>query len=357
MAKTSKKTQIAAVDGGNGGANGVMGNKMVYIPSVRAAATGDTLDIGSGIGQMDYKFVDWGGFRYLYGDDVNRVSKRALERHIGAERYGNEFHQWLVAVTLGELGVTSGEVDLTLFAPPGLYNKVKDRVISGFMHKGGQVGIQFKGDKKPRAWNYSSVTVWPEGLAMVAALMLNDKGQLVNEELFGGDVLILDVGVHTLDVVMMQNGDFNPEALNTATWEDGGVDVHVRQPVLNIVRKKDEDFSGISEDEIDAAFRSADKKLVKGTAEADLSSLIDKYAKRHAEWIANNIIDRHYHGLRGIKSCIVGGGMADQLVPFLKEWYGPKIFDRHTDKVASKIHPAYWNAVGGYKLALANLED
>src|ERR1041385_9576659 len=91
--------QIASVDAGNGGTNAVLarpgGNhKTFYEPSVRAAASGDSLGLGKEW-EIDYEYVDWNGHRYVTGDDVIRVTRRALERHMGINRYGNEFHQFL----------------------------------------------------------------------------------------------------------------------------------------------------------------------------------------------------------------------------------------------------------------------
>ena len=77
---------------------------------------------------------------------------------MGANRYGNEFHQFLVAVALAKLGVKEGAVDLTVFAPPGLFNDMKPHIKKRFTEGGGEVTIQLSGDKKPRKWHYENVT-------------------------------------------------------------------------------------------------------------------------------------------------------------------------------------------------------
>ena len=146
----------------------------------------------------------------MTGDDVIRVTRRGLERHMGSNRYGNEFHQFLVAVSLAKLGVKDGKVDLNLFAPPGLYNDLKPLIQERFMEDGGKVEIKLKGDKKPRAWAYKSVTVWPEGIGAAACFVLDDNGELVPSDVLTGDVVVLDIGAHTLDAVLLTNGNFNP---------------------------------------------------------------------------------------------------------------------------------------------------
>ncbi len=107
---------IASIDTGNGGCkaelakSGGGGRKSHYEPSVRASATGDTLGLGKGaIGELSYEYADWNGHRYVTGDDVIRVTKRGLERHMGSNRYGNEMHQFLTALALAKMGVKEGK--------------------------------------------------------------------------------------------------------------------------------------------------------------------------------------------------------------------------------------------------------
>lgn len=127
---------IISTDAGNGGTNAVMaktngGFKSHYVPSVRASATGASLGLGKGM-ELQYEYVDWNGHRYVVGDDVIRVTRRNLERHMGGNRYGNEFHQFLVATAVAGLGVKEGTVDLTLFAPPGMFLEAKRMITNGF---------------------------------------------------------------------------------------------------------------------------------------------------------------------------------------------------------------------------------
>ena len=76
---------VISVDAGNGGVNAVRKKgktfERVYFPSVRAAATGDSLGLGSQF-EMDVEYVDWGGHRYFVGDDV-AASRSGVERHQG----------------------------------------------------------------------------------------------------------------------------------------------------------------------------------------------------------------------------------------------------------------------------------
>ena len=52
-----------------------------------------------------------------------------------------------------------------------------------------------------------------------------------------GDTIILDIGAYTLDALKMVYGNFNSEGLDHATWENGGLNAHLREPVLRAVKQ------------------------------------------------------------------------------------------------------------------------
>lgn len=357
---------IASVDAGNGGTNAVLaqakGYKSFYEPSVRATATGDTLGLGKGL-ELQYDYVDWGGHRYVTGDDVIRISRRQLEHHIGVNRYGNEMHQFLVANALARLGVKSGTVDLTLFAPPGLYNDLKVFIRDRFSQRGGKVEISIKGDKKPRKFQYEKITVWPEGIGAGACFILDDNGNPVASDALEGEVVILDFGAYTLDAIQMSNANFNSESLQHATWEAGGVHVHIREPILRVVKKQlGDDAARLTVDDIDRVIRlgsvSGDYILTVAGLDADLKPLLDRYCERYAEWVSNNIADGVFDGFRGIKSVILVGGGAGLVEPYLSKqtWYGNKILDRKKHQSTKDLHPVDMNAVGGLRFAMHRLK-
>ena len=352
---------IASVDAGNGGVKAVLaksgsGYKSHYEPSVRAPATGDSLNFGKGaIGESELEYVDWNGFRYATGDSVLSVTRRGLERHMGSNRYGNEFHQFLVALALAKLGVKEGEVDLTLFAPPGLYSELKPEIQRRFSEKGGGVEIQLSGDKKPRAWRYSKVSVLPEGIGAAACLVLDDSGEFVPSNVLEGEVAVLDIGAYTLDALAFSEGNFNAETLQHATWENGGTHTHIREPILKTIKKQGEDFAHLTVDDIDRVIRlgsvSGDYTLRAAGYDIDLKPLLDKRRERYAEWIANNIGDGVFNQFRGFRSVILVGG-AGLVEDYMHKWYGDKIFNPKKHKTTARLHPIDMNAVGGLRYAL-----
>jgi hypothetical protein len=361
---------IVSADAGNGGTNVVMaktggGYKRHYEPSVRAVATGQSLGLGADF-EMQYDYVDWYGNRYITGDDVIRVTRRGLERHMGSNRYGDEFHQFLVANALARLGVKQGTVDLTLFAPPGLFASAKQEILKRFSDKEGVVEIKLKGDKKARQWRYERLNVLPEGIGAAMCFMFDEEGQPLSDDFLNGEIVVLDIGAFTLDALKLQEGDLNPESLEHATWQNAGVNTHVREPLLRTVQRFNEDFSVVTLDDMDVVLRrgftEGDYHLRVAGQELDLQSAVEGICERYADWVANNICDGVFNGFRGIKAVVLVGGGAVMVAQKLLDIYGAynlnapakggKIVDIRKHPATKKVHPVDMNAVGGLRYAL-----
>jgi hypothetical protein len=241
-----------------------------------------------------------------------------------------------------------------------MYNELKAHMPKRFLENGAEVTIKLKDDKKPRIWRYENIVVWPEGIGAAACFVIDDKGEFVASSILSGDTVVLDLGAHTLDALKLVDGNFNPEALEHATWEAGGVHVHIREPILRVLKQKSDDFASLSVDDVDRAIRlglvSGDFTLRYGGFEVNIKPLLDKYRERYAEWVANNIGDGVFDGFRGTKSVILVGGGATLVEDHLKKWYGDKLLDRQKHKSTQKIHPVDMNAVGGLRFALMRLK-
>lgn len=351
---------IVAVDAGNGFTNAVRAKGKSYdsigFPSVRAAVTGDSLGLGEQF-EMSIDYVQWGSFRYSLGDDVF-MSRKAVERHQGAFRYGDEFWLFLVSVALGKLlPKKGGSVDLTVFAPPALFFDAKEGIEYRLKQTKNIITVQFKGDKKPRVFKIASLTVHPEGLGAVGCYALDDAGKPIVSDILTGDTVVLDMGMYTIDALQMSEGKFNPESLQSATWEGQGIKAHMLDILLNQVKKAGADFELLTTDDIDLCLRNGlktgDYALVSGASSIDLQKAVNKQAVRYGDWIANNIIDGVFNGLRGVKSLILVGGGATLVQDHLKTQYPNKILDASQHNHVADVHPTLLNAVGGLRLALA----
>ena len=360
----SDSVHIVSIDAGNGMTNAILakpkgGYKRVNFPSVRATATGDSLGIGKQF-ELSYDFVDWGSHRYMYGDDAIAYARSGLERHQGAFRYGDEFHRFLIAVAIGKLGITEGQVDLTMFAPPGMFADAKKTTKKRFAEAGGHVAIKFK-RKQAVSWQYSNLTIWPEGIGAAACFALDDTGQPANSDTLSGETVILDLGMYTLDALQMSDGNFNPESLQHATWENDGIRANILEPILRVLKKQATDLQLLTTDDVDVVLRRAINGgtylLRAGRVEVDLEELFAKYSERYAERIANNIIDGVFNGLRGVRSLVLVGGGAILVDEYLRKWFGEKLLDFASSKTTKDIHPVDANCIGGIRLAKMRLKQ
>lgn len=348
---------IVSVDTGNGMTNGQVFDtqrgtlKGLYIPSVRSVASKATLGLK---GELDKQWIDWYGMTYYVGEDCLIGTRTAIEKHMGAGRYGEEFSRFMAAVTMARAGVKSGVVDLTLFAPPGLYLEARRAIQANFA---GAVKLTLKGDKKPREWRYENVTVWPEGIGAVFALIYDDGGHVIETDILNGDVVVLDIGVFTLDALRLVGGRFDADSLEQATWENAGINTHVWQPALKFLRKQNEDFSVLTEDDIDATLRrgfaAGNWSLTVAGKEVGMRDWFSARFDKYADWIANNICDGVFNGFRGIRSVILVGGGAAMVSDKLRDLYPDKIVNMKSYPHLKKLHPGDLNAIGGLRYALA----
>jgi hypothetical protein len=350
---------IVSIDAGNGGTNGALaqkkGYKSVYFPSVRAAASGESLGLGAGF-ELDSQWVEWANNRYLYGDSVF-ISRKAIERHTGSNRYGNEFHLFLIAIALGQLIPEGGSVDLTLFAPPAMFVNAKATIQERLSRLDNTLAIKFKGDAKPRIYTIEKLTVLPEGVGALFCIALDEQGKPVGKDVLSGENVILDGGLFTLDALQISNGNVNPEKLSSATWEGQGIRAHILEPVLALAKKSGRDFELITIDDIDRTLRNGvntgDYTLTSGGSKVDLKPAIDKYSERYSHWIANQVIDGVFDELRGIKSLIFVGGAAILCAHHMQSQYNGKVFSFAQAKQTAKVLPIDANCVGGLRYAIA----
>lgn len=354
----NKQPALVSVDPGNGGTNGVIANasgypKFDYFPSVRARSLAVNIE-DAGISTLKYETYDWRGERYVIGNDVVHVTSRALERHRGYNRYGNEFHMFLVACSLARLGVPSGEVMLTLFAPPGLYSDAKKAIKKVFEGQTFTIGTN-KG-KRHQEWYIAGVNVLPEGVGAVGAVAFDSDGKPANTTLLNGRTAFIDIGAYTIDTLTLVDGRLDQERMQRATLENSGIFTFVIEPVLSLVHDQGAAFGLVTQDAIDLLLQNKAPRILRvGGHEVDLTQAIEDRFGLYAEWIANNIIDTELAGLREIERVFLVGGGAQMVEKYLQKMYRGKVVKAGKADPFYGVHPAYWNIVGGLRMTMNHL--
>jgi hypothetical protein len=196
--------------------------------------------------------------------------------------------------------------------------------------------------------------------------IVDDEGQPTDTELLSGEIVVLDIGAFTLDALKVTDGMFNPESLEHATWENAGVNTHVREPLLRMLHKKSDDFRVLTVDDIDGVLRrgftDGDFGMRVAGVEINLEASVGALCERYADWIANNICDGVFNGFRGIKAVVLVGGGALLVAEKLYNIYGTydaknagkggKILETGKHPLTKKVSPVDMNAVGGLRFAL-----
>lgn len=344
-----------AVDAGNGITNAAKdikrGYELIAFPSGRAEVTGETLDAG---GEMQYEWYEWNGIRYAVGDEALKASGRYI-RPIGRDRYGEEFHQFLVAVACCQLGIKKGGVDLTLFAPTENFRERRAKMESNFRQNGGQVSIRVKGERNVRKFNYENVRILPEGLASAFCFTMDDKGNSIDDDTLAGDVLIVDIGAYTLDIIYLVNGQFNAEYLDKSSYAKFGLFDTVYSKISNKVNSMGRDWSTKNDNDIDATIRqgieTGDYSIHSAGKSIDLKPMLTHNVRLYTDAAINEVFERHYDGLRGIKSMILVGGGADLMESYFKDAYGNKVINSNKHPNTKGIGAVFMNAVGGLRSA------
>jgi hypothetical protein len=349
---------FVAVDAGNGFTNAVSSKlkgklTKVSFPSVRADAPNRTLNLGVGL-EVQYEVVEWLGNYYTYGADTVRLSAGSLERHHGRDRYGDEFQGMLVAIAMAKMKIPSKKkINLTLFMPPGLINEeYKKHVVDSFKH-----GLSIVINGKEHEWEFNKINVFPEGLGAMVSFAISHTLKQLKNGVFDGDIVIIDAGTYTLDILLVRDGNFDPASLETATWGSDGLFHHIISPLIQVVHKHDDDFKVVTPDMIDKAIyeshygrgctvKSANKVI-------HLDDALERVSLRYANWLTKNILDTHYRSLLGVKSVILVGGGAHLLRQHLEKdlQFGQKILDYGELSCVKNVRPTELNAVGGQRMA------
>lgn len=346
---------VVACDSGNGFCNAVKAlsksTKSVAFPSVRSQATGNTLGL-DGL-ELRIDWVRWNEQLWIVGDDVH-LSSRSSERHQGRDRYGDEFHQFIVATALARLGCR-GNVDLSILLPPGMYAERKEIVREVFTAHN-EVEIQLRDDKQVRKMTYERVRVWPESVAGMANFVFDSSGNISTDNTLAGRVLCIDIGSYTLDTIVLENASLNVEMMQFASEMAGGLRANILEPVLRAVSSSGRDFSVATVDHVDSALRkglaTGDFRLKLGRSIVDLQGAFEQSAQVYANWILTEILDTRFGGLRAFDGLIVIGGGTNLVMPYLRKWHGDILIDFQSSPETKTIQPHDANAHGALRLAL-----
>ena len=344
---------VVAADASNMGSNAVIRDPSgqiftVYEPSVRAPIRDtDRFGLAAAL-ELKRDWVCWRDHYYVIGDGVLSGFKRSdLEFHQGKERAGSDFQRFQVACLMARSGIRSGKIDLVLFAPPGEFQESRSRIRKTFLTDSEEV-IRLKGDDRDRVWEYQSVEVFPEGMAALGCFLFDTNAKLRHPELVAGNVVVVDIGGRTLNIIQTVDGELVADNRATMTYPDLGLRNQVLEPVLRWTHDNIAGSGDVTLFHIDAAFRSSKKILYHGSLNqpVDLRDVFTEYVARHAN-AAKAVIDSDHGGFDFARMVLPIGGGGLAAGKYFRQWYGDKVIDRTGHRWLKDIHPVEMNAMGG----------
>lgn len=347
-------TRIVAIDAGNGSTIGLLAmaggkTRRDAFASYRAAVRGDTLGL---VNEIEIDYYDFLGERWAVGDDI-LLSRNAPESEHGSFRYGDDEHAFLIAASLRRLNLPSSDIDLTTFAPPSFYRTARENVLSKLLNR--KLIISRRGDTKPREYILKNITILPEGFAAAAPFIVGSRGQAIKSDFWQGNVVIVDGGFWTLDTLVVQNGNLNPENLQSATHNNAGISKNIVDPILADLVAKNPSMQGLPPAYVEFAIRqgiiAGDYVLHYGAKTIDLQPMVEKRSVAFAR-LVKQILDREFEELRPFRAALLIGGAVPLIESHLIGIYGDKIVTPDRRNETKSIHPVDMNVTGGLRLAL-----
>lgn len=362
MAKASTIKKVS-VDAGRGRTCAIMLNKkMAYaieeFTSSLAEVTGATLGLKEFEREVIYyDFTDYDGseHRFVVGDEVLKV-RGNKQSHLSLESSGDYFHRAMVITALRRLDIPDGSpIHLGLLAPPKVFAEAQEKMIDAFL--GREFKIAQKGDAAPRTYNIVEVTCLPEGFAASQLFSVDKHGSPILDDSLSGNVLFYDPGVLTLDTVLVVDGELDPEALQFGTSDKHGIDALVRTPILDSISKLvkagkiPSDFSEATAQHVDLTLRvgltTGEYKMDIGGITANLTPVFTARIPEYYGLCKRDVLDRApFHGLKGIRLMVPGGGGSIIQREYLKKDFGDKKVEVGKHPSTKGLTEAQLNAAG-----------
>jgi len=250
------------------------------------------------IAQHEIDYADYEGERWGIGEGVweiaNRYPPETYQNDKG--RYGSAFHTFMALVTLAKLDAPQNEpLTVIVPAPPSYVSEVKPAIKLALV---GEHIIRMKGDKKDRLYHIHKVIVTTEGVPAFCAYRYDINGHVVDlpspkgYDYLSGMVEVIDIGFGTLDSFTITNGKMNADLIAHATDPDGGILMHIINPVLDEVRNLT-GATHITASHVDGWLRkwiqakyNPDAATVRvGNKTLKLHGKLDSLTSRYADWV------------------------------------------------------------------------
>ena len=322
---------ITGVDLGFGAIKGIGSGKEIEYPS----AVGNFNPVRCTVGMEEKSLieklcVDYEGNKYFIGEisftqSVPRVT-------MNSERFTSKEGLALIMTSLVLLSNNQHEnIELVTGLPVDMYKGLKDQFKNTLLGKHNIKLLNTDGDVQEfYAFNIEKVNILPQPMGTIFDHVLDNSGKNINEELGAGRIAVLDIGKHTVDLIVTDKLTFI-DRLSTSFNDIGIYDV-CKEFSLALKDKG----KNIPADSMEPYIRNI--KPPDGLAE-----LKETIFSNQAEKITSRVINT-WQDLWSFDKIYITGGGAVLLGDYIKN-------SLNSDQVEICDKPTFTNCRGYYKFA------
>jgi len=331
---TGIDTTVLAIDLGYGFSKAATNRGRVLIPSMVGPAEvvrfeSDVIaENGHGIA------LEVDGRRFFVGEQAELQSASASQT-LDVTRTGSAEQKALFYAVASELVKTTDKTVAIVTGLPVLDFDDRHKTSMREMLSGEHV-IERTGKRK-RSFTVDRVYIIPQAMGSLFALVLDRRGKLVDGDLAGGRVGIVDVGTLTTNFVLVDRLRYVETGSDSITTGMG----ELLQKVAKDLKREHELDWGLHLGRVDRAVRKRAVE-VRG-APVNISGIVDP----HLEALADTVISRArtlWGAAADLRAVIVTGGGSLELVPYIRRAY------THTRTVGDD--PQFANVTGYLRAGL-----
>jgi hypothetical protein len=399
--------RVLAYDGGNGKASlhrldekGKLHRRV--IPHAKTRVTGNRIKLTWGQ-TVNVDYADFMNDRFGYGESIwDLAGDYQIDVFQNTEeRYGTEDHVSYALMLMGEMELPDGEYDIVVSVPPGIFNRVEERVVRVFgqgqpiempVTRRGQTAtetgydgwwtislskdIDKNGQAHPRRYKFNRVIVVLEGWVGYAAYRFDLDGNVIElpgpdgQDMLAGVCEIGDAGFGTFDSPILRDGSLVSDSLNAATDPNGGVGARLCRPILEKILQSVPD-ANLTLAHVDRMLRQyatgKDGQVKPWSVDAatvdvhgkrlKLKAVFDQYIKSYATWMWQSKITPAIR--RNTDTYLADGGGWLYTVDSIRPWAKDKVVLITPEDVEHLKSFNYFelNGIGMLAFAAANIRQ
>ncbi len=293
---------------------------------------------------LDSLAISFKGQKYYIGHNavINTRNGRLSLRQNKAQTEHNKIKFITALALLTNQNQNNATFDIVTGLPVLEYKGQKDELYEMMFNYGNpfEFTMHYGQNDVKKSLKVKNVKVISQGEGSFYDFILDENGNTINDRagLVSGQVMVVDPGYRTTDIVTMENGSYvepMSDQLNKGVNQ-------IHQEVLRLIMEKLN--IKLELNDMDKVIRT--RKLYYGKNEYDITNIINEAVKPFAEDIVDNLINITNEKLPFMQRIILTGGGAELIGPYMH------ILLKDTIEVSTLENAEFSNVNGYYKYGL-----